>query len=168
MIQYTIAARVLLHSHFVPVGIARLLLNLAINWSSVYDLRSSTMTTNDLAQALRALGNELATQDTIAFRLVVEGPLREMDPIILDERYRITREGLRNAFSHARAQNIEVELTYSERLLRLRIQDDGNGIAPEMLEGRSDHYGLQAMRERAKKIGAKIRDLEWDGNRHGD
>jgi EmrB/QacA subfamily drug resistance transporter len=31
--------------------------------SAVYDLRSSTMTANDLAQAVRALGNELATEN---------------------------------------------------------------------------------------------------------
>ena len=86
-----------------------------------------------------------------------------MDPIVRDELYRITREALRNAFSHARAQNIEVELTYSERLLRLRIRDDGNGIAPEMLEGRSGQYGLQRMRERAKEIGATIRGLDGMG-----
>ena len=84
-----------------------------------------------------------------------------MDRMFLDELYRITREGLRNAFSHARAQNIEVELTYSERLLWLRIRDDGNVIAPEMLEGRSGHYGLQGIRERAKKSARKFEI--WSG-----
>jgi signal transduction histidine kinase len=62
--------------------------------NAVYDLRSSTMITSDLAEALRALGNELATQDEAAFRLTVEGPPRELHPIIRDELYRITREAL--------------------------------------------------------------------------
>jgi signal transduction histidine kinase/ligand-binding sensor domain-containing protein len=129
--------------------------------NAVYDLRSSTMTTNDLAQAVRALGNELA-QNAAAFRLVVEGPPRDMQPILRDELYRITREALRNAFSHARAQNIEVEISYAERLLRLRIRDDGVGIAQEFLgHGRTGHYGLTGMRERARQIGAKL--SIWSG-----
>jgi signal transduction histidine kinase len=130
--------------------------------SAVYDLRSSSMATNDLAQALRALGNELATQDAAAFRLVVEGPPRDVDPIVRDELYRITREALRNAFSHARARQIEVEVTYAEQLFRLRIRDDGLGIAPEFLgQGRPGHYGMIGMRERAKQIGAKL--SIWSG-----
>jgi signal transduction histidine kinase len=127
--------------------------------NAVYDLRSST---NDLAQAVRALGNELAAQDEATFRLTVEGSPRELHPIIRDELYRITREALRNAFSHSRAQQIEVEITYAERLFRLRIRDDGEGIAPEILrQDRPGHYGLAGMRERARQIGAKL--SIWSG-----
>lgn len=125
---------------------------------AVYDLRSSATTTNELSQAVRALCDELATPDAAAFQLKVEGAPRNLHPIIRDEVYRITREALRNAFSHARAHLIEVELIYAERLFRLRIRDDGKGIEPAMLEeGRSGHYGLPGMRERARQIGAEFR-----------
>jgi signal transduction histidine kinase len=125
--------------------------------NAVQDLRSSATTTNDLAQAVRALGDELAGEEGAAFRLVVEGPARELHPIVRDEIYRITREALRNAFNHARARQIEAEITYGERLLRVRIRDDGQGIAPVILEeGRPGHYGLPGMRERATQIGAKL------------
>jgi ligand-binding sensor domain-containing protein/signal transduction histidine kinase len=124
---------------------------------AVRDLRLSSVTTNDLAQAVRALGNELAVEDSADFRLVVEGPTRDLHPIVRDEIYRIVREALRNAFSHARAHHIEAEITYAERLFRLRIRDDGEGIAPAVLdEGRPGHYGLPGMRERAGQIGAKF------------
>jgi signal transduction histidine kinase len=133
--------------------------------SAVYDLRSSATATNDLAQAVKALGDEMATQN-VAFRLVVEGASRDLHPIIRDELYRITREALRNAFSHARAHHIEAEIAYAERLLRLRIRDDGTGITPEMLkEGRPGHYGLPGMRERARQIGAKL--IIWSGSGAG-
>ena len=129
---------------------------------AVCDLRSSATTTNELAQAVKALGDELATQDSAAFRLVVEGPTRDLHPIVRDELYRITREALRNAFSHARAKHVEAEITYGERAFQLRIRDDGNGILPEVLaEGRLGHYGLSGMRERAKQIGGKL-DI-WSG-----
>jgi signal transduction histidine kinase len=125
--------------------------------SAVYDLRSSTLATNDFAQAVRALGTELGTEAPVAFRLAVEGRPREFRPIVRDELYRITREALRNAFNHAHAQRIEVDLIYLERLFRLRIRDDGAGIPPEVLkQGRPGHYGLNGMRERAEQMGAKF------------
>jgi signal transduction histidine kinase/ligand-binding sensor domain-containing protein len=129
--------------------------------SAVYDLRSA-MPTNDFAQAVQSLGSELGTDGIVAFRLAVEGRTRAFHPIIRDELYRITREALRNAFHHAHAHQVEVEITYLERLFRLRIRDDGKGIPPEVLkQGRPGHYGLNGMRERAEQIGARF-DI-WSG-----
>ena len=45
-----------------------------------------------------------------------------------DEVYRITREALRNAYGHAHARTIEAEIGYEEKLLRVRIRNDGIGI----------------------------------------
>jgi signal transduction histidine kinase len=134
---------------------------LAEGRESIHDLRSSTTTTNELAQAVKAVADELATEGSPTFRLVVEGPARDLHPILRDEVYRIAREALRNSFAHARAQHIEAEITYGERL-RLRIRDDGRGIPPEILEaGRSGHYGLSGIRERARQIGASLNI--WSG-----
>jgi signal transduction histidine kinase len=129
---------------------------------AVHDLRLSAVVTNDLARAVRALGDELSSEGSATFALVVEGETQELHPIVRDEVYRITREALRNAFSHARARHIEAEIIYSEQLFRLRIRDDGEGIAPAILEeGRPGHYGLPGMRERAAEMGAKL-DI-WSG-----
>ncbi len=134
--------------------------------NAVYDLRSSTTTTNDLAQAVRAIGEELALQQPAAFHLVVEGHTRDLHPIIRDEVYRIAREALRNAFNHACANHIEIEITHGDHVFRLRIRDDGKGIPPGVLEeGRSGHYGLPGMRERANQIGGKLEI--WSGPKAG-
>jgi len=125
--------------------------------NAVHDLRSATANMNDLLGALLALGKELATGHSANFRLVIEGPRRELHPIIRDEIYRIAREALRNAFAHSGAGHIETEITFGERLFRLRIRDDGAGIPREVLgEGRSGHFGLAGMRERAKQIGSQL------------
>jgi signal transduction histidine kinase/ligand-binding sensor domain-containing protein len=134
--------------------------------SAVYDLRTSPSITNDIAEAVRAVGEELATEDSAAFHLVVEGPPRDLHPIIRDELYRIAREALRNAFRHAGAHHIETEITYGERVFGLRIRDDGAGIPGAILgEGKPGHYGLRGMRERAKQLGAKL-DI-WSGPNAG-
>ena len=122
-------------------------------------LRASTLERNDLAAAITTLGEELAAQasgDTpVGLRVDVEGTSRTLHPIVRDEIYRIASEALRNAFRHAEAKQIEVELRYDERQLRLRVRDDGKGIDPNFLtaEGRAGHFGLHGMHERAKLIG---------------
>jgi signal transduction histidine kinase len=129
---------------------------------AVQDLRSSTVETNDLAVAIRVVGEELSTdgtrQNAAVFQVEVEGTPRNLHPILRDEVYRIAAEALRNAFRHAQARQIEVELRYDETQFRLRIRDDGKGIDPKVLggDGHAGHYGLPGMRERAKLIGSKL------------
>jgi signal transduction histidine kinase len=129
---------------------------------AIQGLRSSTVGTNDLARAISALGEELRTsetsQDSAVFHVEVEGTPRELHPILRDEVYRIAGEALRNAFQHAQAQRIEVEIRYDERRFRLRVWDDGKGIDPKLLNegGRTGHYGLRGMRERAKLLGGEL------------
>ena len=90
-----------------------------------------------------------------------------MHPLVRDEIYRIACEALRNAFRHAEAKQIEVELRYDDRQLRLRVRDDGKGIEPQFLseEGRAGHYGLLGMRERAKLMGGKL--IVWSAPESG-
>jgi signal transduction histidine kinase len=99
-----------------------------------------------LTEALRTASSELAGSTNFSF--VVEGTPRELHPILRDEIYRIAFERLRNAFKHARVQRVEGEVTYGERLFRLRIRDDGDSIPSDILEsGRPGHFGLKGMRE---------------------
>jgi signal transduction histidine kinase/ligand-binding sensor domain-containing protein len=129
---------------------------------AVKGLRASVVETNDLVSAVRILGEELGAADTnqnsAVFEVEVEGAPRNLHPILRDEVYRIAAEALRNAFRHAQAQRIEVEILYGERWLRLRVRDDGKGIDPRFLSGngRAGHYGLHGMRERARLVGGKL------------
>ena len=104
---------------------------------AVQGLRSSTVQTNDLARAVNSLGEELAAdpanQETPAFRVTVEGEPRDLHPILRDEIYRIAAEALRNAFIHAAARQVEVEIRYDNQQFRLRVRDDGRGIDPGVL-----------------------------------
>jgi len=120
---------------------------------AIHGLRASVVETNDLAMAMRTLGEELAANaNSTAFQVHVEGTPRDLHPILRDEVYRITGEGIRNAFRHAEAKEIEVEIHYDVRWLCVRVRDDGKGIDPKLLsdDGREGHFGLRGMRERAK------------------
>ena len=129
---------------------------------AIHGLRASTVVTNELAQAVTALGAEMNHEmgrepSSAKFQVVVEGPPRDLHPILRDEVYAIAREAVRNAFRHAQALNIEAEIRYSGRSFQFRIRDDGGGIDPGVVaEGRAGHYGVPGMRERARRIGGKL------------
>jgi signal transduction histidine kinase len=127
---------------------------------AVQGLRASTLEDNDLAQGVRALGDELAgiALRPASFRVAVEGTPRQLHPILRDEIYKIAAEALRNAYRHAGARHIEVELHYGHEEFRMRVRDDGKGIDPAVLasHGTQGHYGLRGLPERAALAGGKV------------
>ena len=130
---------------------------------AVQELRSSQMDNEDLTQAVSAVGREfeadyistMGSSEAPKFRVLVEGKSRRLHPTVQDNVYRIMREAISNAFRHARASNIEVDIRYGRRKLRLRVRDDGIGMNPTVFldRHRTGHWGLPGMRERAKGIG---------------
>jgi len=133
-------------------------------------LRTSTFESSDFATAIRTIGDELAlaenSQTATPFRVLVEGTPRVLHAILRDEIYRLTAEALRNAFRHAAARNIEVEIRYDEKYFRVRVRDDGKGISPDVLraDGRQSQYGLPGMQERAELVGGKLTIWSEVGN----
>jgi len=129
---------------------------------AIHDMRASAPADGNFAEEISALGEQLASENepsgAASFRVVVEGSPKAIRPVVRDEIYRITREALRNAYSHAHARAIEAEISYEGKLLRVRIRDDGIGINETHLgeTGRAGHYGLLGMRERATHIGAQL------------
>jgi signal transduction histidine kinase len=129
---------------------------------AVQGLRSSTVTSNDLARAISTFAEGLAADPTCQkspdFQVHVEGTTRDLAPLVREEVYRVACEALRNAFRHAQAERIEVEIRYDRRQLRLRVRDNGKGIDVKILGegGRAGHHGLPGMHERAKLVGGKL------------
>lgn len=131
--------------------------------TAIHDLRPEPAGRHDLPELLKATGHELAGAQRPDghppnFSVIVEGKQQTLPPMIQDEVYRISREMIRNAFAHAVASHIEVEIRYDEDQLRVRIRDDGKGIDAKILEqgGRSGHWGISGIRERAQRIGAQL------------
>jgi signal transduction histidine kinase len=126
--------------------------------NAVRDLRShANGSAPELEHAFTRIQQELIGADAVDFRVVVNGRVRRLQPVVRDEVFRIGRESLANAFRHARAQSIEAELHYLAGALRVVVRDDGRGIDPEVLRaGRDGHWGLAGMRERSQRLGARL------------
>ena len=62
--------------------------------------------------------------------IACKGTPRPLHPIVRDEVFRIAGEALRNALRHSAAKQIEVELRYDVRQLRMREPRGELGIPP--------------------------------------
>ena len=125
---------------------------------AVRGLRSTSGNADDLETAFSQIGQEFGTSEVKDYRIIVEGTPRQVHPLIRDEAYRIGREALSNAFRHAQASKIEVELEYASKHLRVLVRDNGTGIDASILQtGRDGHWGFAGMRERAESMGARLK-----------
>jgi len=121
-------------------------------------LRMQDLASGDLAISLLRIRQEVAADERISFRVIANTVTRPLRPQIRDEVYRIGREAVMNAFIHAKANSIEVEIEYAATYLRVVVRDDGGGVDPEVLQsGREGHWGLSGMQERAEQIGAILK-----------
>lgn len=128
--------------------------------NALRSLRSRETGSEGLEQALSLLPKEFALPENIDFVVATDGQPRALRPLVRDEAYLIAREAVINAFRHAQASKIEVEVGYASRHLRVMVRDNGCGIDSQLVRtGREGHWGLAGMRERAEKIGGKLNVL---------
>jgi len=95
-------------------------------------------------------------------RLIVRGRIAVLDPGVELAAYRIVQESLTNVRRHAPGSAIDVEVTYGEHELVVRVRDNGPGLAPAAGSAagagvRSGGHGLLGMRERAASVGGEVR-----------
>jgi signal transduction histidine kinase len=121
-------------------------------------LRETVSEPTDLPTAFADFGEGMRKGASCSFRVVVNGSVRPLHPLVFEEVFKIGKEALSNAFRHSGAHSIEAELNYERSELRIRIRDDGAGIDSAILRQgyRGGHFGLPGMRERAQKVGAHL------------
>ena len=125
---------------------------------TVTSLRLRCSQEENLERALTQISNDLAAPRKVKNQVVVEGTPHSLRQRVREEIYRIGGEALANAFRHADASVVETVLEYGQDHFRLLVRDDGQGIEPEVLRaGREGHFGLSGLRERAAKIGARLK-----------
>jgi len=124
----------------------------------VLDLRATVSESTDLPTAFADFGEGMRKGGSCDFKVVVNGTIRPLHPVVFEELFKIGKEALGNAFRHSGAHSVEAELNYERSELRIRIRDNGAGIESAILrQGHRDgHFGLPGMRERAQKVGAHL------------
>ena len=80
-------------------------------------------------------------------------PLPRLPEDLEANAYFIVSEALANAFKHARAQRIEVDVVCADEALELRIRDDGVGFDPERVER---HGGMVHLHDRVSALAGTL------------
>ena len=126
-------------------------------------LRASTVERNDLAVAVRTLGDELATDATCPPALLHSVSESRASREICARSFvtrstRLRRKPFGMRSGTRMPSRVEVEIRYDNEQFRLRVRDDGKGIDPSGARepGLEGHYGLRGMPERAALIGGKL------------
>jgi ligand-binding sensor domain-containing protein/two-component sensor histidine kinase len=124
----------------------------------VEDLRNTSRAVT-LSEELEAIGRGFQGLYATDFSVSSSGKEPPLNPVVADELFKVGREAISNAFHHAQATSIQVELEYRDRDLKLLIRDDGVGIDERLLiEGKKmGHWGLPGMRERVAQLNGNIR-----------
>ena len=125
------------------------------------DLRPPLLEDEGLAAALDnelrspALAGGAADADALLVLLATPAAQAQRWPVAAEyATFMVAREAIANALRHADASYIEVHLDGGAGWLRLDVDDDGSGMAPELAQGRPGHLGIVGMRERALAVGA--------------
>jgi signal transduction histidine kinase/ligand-binding sensor domain-containing protein len=131
---------------------------LAEGRNQVSGLRNLQAHHGDLPHMFGELGQQLREEHAADFALIVTGQQTSFNEAGREHLYHIGREALLNAFRHANASRIELELGYAPGHFTLQVRDDGRGIDEPVLAAgeRPGHWGLIGMRERAVKIDAAL------------
>jgi len=122
----------------------------------IFDLRAEPETEiEDLKESLSRLLRDLRINTLLSIDLTVDGESPHvLTPGRQQHILRIVREALSNISRHAQAKRVTVRLQWGDDALRLRIADDGIGLA--RLPGTGNGQGLRNMRERTMLLGGRL------------
>ncbi len=122
----------------------------------VWDLRDATRHETPLDKALHALLAHLQATTAITLQLDCPETLAEIPPLAQHHLLCITREATNNAIKYAQATTIKVTAQSTPDTLKVLIEDNGQGFDIATKDKQIGHFGLQGMKERARKIQANL------------
>ena len=118
-------------------------------------LASSPLNGQTLDTALRSEAAWAQSMGGLEVRYVSAGTPSTMEEHLSQEVLRVTREALTNIVRHAQARSVRLGLMYEQAAVTLLVQDDGQGFDPKA-EWQGDRFGLRAISERARVLGATV------------
>jgi nitrate/nitrite-specific signal transduction histidine kinase len=123
---------------------------------SVWNLRPQALEQLPLTEAIKQEVDKFSQSIGVNARFSVFGARRDLPPELEAGLLRICQESLTNVRKHAKATEVEINLTFDESAVELSIIDNGVGFKSRTSgdgEKKRDTFGLISMRERARGLG---------------
>ncbi len=119
---------------------------------SIFDLRSEVHAEIGLGSALSDYVRSVGTGSSLTVHLILDEAPSRLRIETETELMRIAQEAITNARRHAGAKNLWVTCRVDPPRALLCVEDDGAGVRGR----RDDSFGMDIMRERARRIGANL------------
>ncbi|MBM3141567.1 MAG: HAMP domain-containing protein [Chloroflexi bacterium] len=122
---------------------------------SVWNLRPQALEQLPLVEAIKQEVDKFSQSIGVNAKFRVSGARRDLPPELEAGLLRICQESLTNVRKHAKATEVEVNLTFNESVVELSVSDNGIGFKPRTSGGekKRDTFGLISMRERVRGLG---------------
>lgn len=124
----------------------------------VWALRPEILEQASLPEALQRLTQSWSSASGVATTVRITGSQRSLPTQLEVTLLRVVQEALANVRKHARANSVNLTVSFIDDTLLLDVQDDGIGFESASLPGaHSDGgYGLTSMRERVSRLGGTL------------
>jgi len=114
-----------------------------------------------LVPAVRWYAEGFAKRSGINVDVTVTPDLGRLPPPVEQALFRIVQECLGNVHRHAGSSVVHVQILGTADAVTLRVEDEGRGIPPEMLQALTEGtvpvgMGLMGMRERVEQLGGQF------------
>lgn len=87
--------------------------------------------------------------------LTIQGNEAEYSDLILITLRQMVQEGLTNIKKHAKASQVELNIAFGRKQVRLSLIDDGVGFSPGAVDDK-ESFGLKGISERVDLVGGKM------------
>jgi signal transduction histidine kinase len=130
---------------------------------AIWELRSQNPENRDLASQLAQMVERIAAPSQIKTRVQVHGTYRPLAAQTESELLRIAQEAVTNVVRHAAATEIEIQLQFTRRRVKMTIVDNGRGFTGDAPSTADGHFGITGMTERAQQIGGSLKVISRAG-----
>ena len=120
------------------------------------DLRPAMLDDLGLVPALMWYFGRYTAQTGVKVGFRQNGPSMRYAPALETAAYRIVQEALTNVARHAGVSHVDVRVTMGTEVLRLDVQDKGEGFDSEGSLSSGQTAGLSGMQERAVLLGGRL------------
>lgn len=123
----------------------------------IFDLRPMALDDLGLAPALRRLVDIMKERRKFSLEIMITGTEKRLANVLEVSMFRICQEALQNIEKHAQARYAKIKVDFQKDWVYIVVEDNGVGFKEkEVLEEKSDSYGLLSMRERVEVIGGSM------------
>lgn len=128
--------------------------------TATFNLMPPELSDHGLNSALTKITQELSKLTGKNIHYINKSNFNQrLDSLVEVNVYRLTQEAINNAIKYAQSHNIVVQLSHSDNILSITVDDDGVGFDAKNTENNSDSQsgmGLLFMKERINYINGRV------------